>query len=55
MGTYSEEHTLIGIDVTVDLGIDFQEILQKSSVFHKSYIEKHLEFLSEKRQDRAIS
>lgn len=36
--------------------MDFQEILQKSSIFHNSSIEKHLCFLSKKkRKNKAIS
>lgn len=37
---------MIGIAVALDPEIDFQVILQKSSILHNSYIEKHLDFLS---------
>lgn len=51
-GAYSEKYKLIRIAVALDLEIDFQVMLQKNSISHNSYIEKHLAFLLKEKKKK---
>lgn len=54
-GTCSEQHTLIRIAVALNPEIDFQVILEKSSISHNSYIEKHLASLPKEKKKKKQS